>query len=209
MSKWSNDAIALEIRYRYESGLDLSYSGVLRENLSLLRAATRYIGSWQKAVEYAGLDYESVRRYKLWTNERIILRIQELYAQDTDLSWRHVAEKIDPMLAAAATKKNHFGSWRTALEAAGLDYDTIRRYRAWSDDEVIRQVRDLHAQGAPLNAKQMEKQDVSLLTAARRRFVAWDKTLSAAGLDTKTIVQRTVSYPARREPIPLAATACQ
>lgn len=190
MRKWDQDSIAAEILRRYETRQDLSYSGMAKENLPLLRAATRYFGSWQEAIEFAGLNYEEIRKYRVWTNERIIKRIRELHARGEDLSWRHVSLTLDPSLAAAATKRSHFGSWKAALEASGLDYDQIRRYRDWSDDEVLRRVRDLYAQGKRLNAKSMEQENITLITAARRRFPSWDKALSAAGLDYRGIVMR-------------------
>jgi len=190
VSKWNRETIASEILRRHAGGLDLSYSGMTRDNLPLLRAATRYLGSWQAAIEYAGLNYEDIRRYRSWTNERIVDRIRELFAQGQDLSWRHVSLTLDPSLAAAATKKSHFGSWRAALEASGLNYDEIRRYRDWSEDEVLRRVRELYAEGKPLNAKTMERENITLITAARRRFPSWDRTLAAAGLDYHGIVLR-------------------
>jgi hypothetical protein len=199
VSKWNRETIAAEILRRHESGLDLSYSGMTRENLPLLRAATRYLGSWQAAIEFAGLNYDDIRRYRSWTNERITERIRELYAEGKDLSWRHISLTLDPSLAAAATKKSHFGSWRAALEASGLDYDAIRRYHDWSEDVVLRKVRELYAEGKPLNAKTMERENITLITAARRRFPSWDKTLAAAGLDYRGIVLR-APFRRRRNP---------
>ncbi|MDX1931298.1 MAG: hypothetical protein SFU56_01710 [Capsulimonadales bacterium] len=199
MSKWNRETIAAEILRRHETGQDLSYSGMTRENLPLLRAATRYLGSWQAAVEFAGLNYDDIRRYRSWTNERIVERIRELYAEGQDLSWRHISLTLDPSLAAAATKKSHFGSWRAALDAAGLDYDAIRRYHDWSEDVVLRKVRELYAEGKPLNAKTMERENITLITAARRRFPSWDKTLAAAGLDYRGIVLR-APFRRRRNP---------
>lgn len=188
--KWSKDSIALEIVSMYESGENMNYAGIAASNLALLRAATRYFGTWEAAVGYAGLDYDTIRRYKSWSRERIVARIQELHAQDADLSWRNVCVNIDPQLAAAATKKSHFGSWREALEAAGLDYDTIRRYREWDDERILKMVRDFHLDGKELNAKSMEEEDITLITAARRRFDSWHQALTAAGLDYKEIVHR-------------------
>lgn len=204
MRKWNRNTIAEEIVYRHEAGLDLSYSGMSKDNLPLLRAATRYFGTWQAAIEFAGLDYEDIRKYKVWTNERIVERIRELHGQGKDLSWRYISLTLDPSLAAAATKKSHFGSWRAALEEAGLDYDQIRRYRDWSNEEVLRRVRDLYAQGKRLNAKSMEQEDITLITAARRRFPSWDRALSAAGLDYRGIVMRS---PFRRRRKASAETA--
>lgn len=188
--KWSKESIALEILSMYESGENLNYSSVASSNLALLRAATRYFGTWEAAVNFAGLNYDEIRRYKSWTRERIIERIRELHGQEVDLSWRNVCTNVDPQLAAAATKKSHFGSWREALEEAGLDYDEIRRYREWDDDRILDMVRDYAREGRPLNAKNVEQEDITLITAARRRFDSWHKALAAAGLDYRTIVRR-------------------
>ena len=188
--KWSKESIGLEILSMYESGETLNYSSIANNNLALLRAATRYFGTWEAAVNFAGLDYDAIRRYKSWTRERIIARIQELHAQGVDLSWRNVCLNVDPQLAAAATKKSHFGSWREALESSGLDYDAIRKYREWDDERILEMVREFHKNGKGLNAKNMEQEDITLITAARRRFDSWHQALSAAGLDYKEIVQR-------------------
>jgi len=188
--KWNKDAIALEILSMYESGENLNYSSVATNNLSLLRAATRYFGTWEDAVLFAGLDYDSIRRYKSWSRDRIIARIKELHAQSVDLSWRNVCLNVDPQLAAAATKKSHFGSWREALEASGLNYDDIRKYREWDDHRILEMVREFHRNGKELNAKNMELEDITLITAARRRFDSWHKALTAAGLDYTEIVHR-------------------
>lgn len=191
MRKWSKQSIADEIVRMHSGGEDLNYANIAKNQVALLRAATRYFGSWRDAVEYAGLSYEDVRKYKTWTKDRILERIRELHKEGRDLSWRHVSTQIDPQLAAAATKRKHFGSWRNAIQAAGLKYGDIRRYREWDEQAVIDRVRQLHEQGKDLNAKSMEEIDITLITAARRRFESWDRALTAAGLDYKKIVLRT------------------
>ena len=175
----------------FEAGENLNYAAVAQDQVALLRAATRYFGSWRTAVEYSGLNYDDIRRYKTWSRDRIIERINELYEQGEDLSWRHVSTQVDPQLAAAATKRKHFGSWRNAVASAGLDYGKIRRYREWDADTITQKLRELHEQGIDLNAKHMEEFDITLITAARRRFDSWDRALTAAGLDFKKIVLRT------------------
>jgi hypothetical protein len=190
MRTWSKEIIAGEILRRYHTGQDLSYSALSRENLPLLRAATGRFGNWRTAIEFVGLDYEQIRKYKIWTRERILARIGELHRRGEDLSWSHVSRRLDPALAAAAIRKCRFGSWKAALEQAGLDYEQIRRYLDWSEEAVLEQVRARHAGGEPLNARGMEQENIRLLTAARRRFPSWDRALSAAGLDQRDIVLR-------------------
>jgi len=174
----------------FDAGEDLNYASIAQNHVALLRAATRYFGSWRAAVEYSGLNYEDIRKYRMWTRERILERIRALHAKGEDLSWRHVSTQVDPQLAAAATKRKHFGSWRNAIESAGLKYSDIRRYREWDEQAIIDRLRELHAQGKDLNAKSMEEHDITLITAARRRFESWDRALTAAGLDYSKIVLR-------------------
>lgn len=190
MRKWSKEAIAQEIRKMHSDEADLNYATIAQGQVALLRAATRYFGSWRSAVEYAGLDYEEIRRYRSWTKERILESIRDLHARGEDLSWRNISTVTAPQLAAAATKRKHFGSWRGAVTAAGLDYSTIRRYREWDEESIKEQLRQLHAEGVDMNAKSMEEYDITLITAARRRFDSWDKALTAAGLDYRLIVLR-------------------
>lgn len=198
--RWSKESIGLEIRYMYESGEILNYSSVAASHISLLRAATRYFGTWEAAISFAGLNYDDIRRYKSWTRQRIITRIKELHETGADLSWRNISNKVDPQLAAAATKKSHFGSWREALKAAGLDYEAIRRYRDWDDDLILEMVREHARNGHALNAKNLQMEDVALITAARRHFPSWHETLGAAGLDYRTIVLRAPFKRKKRTP---------
>ena len=201
MRKWSRESIGLEIISLYQQGEILSYSYAAEKHVALLRAATRYFGSWRTAIESAGLNYDDIRCYKIWSRGRIIDRINELFEKGEDLSWRHVSTKVDPQLAAAATKHKHFGSWKSAVSAAGLDYAQIRRYREWDAETIKAKLIDLHTKGIDLNAKHVEEYDITLITAARRRFDSWDQALTAAGLDYKTIVLRAPFKRSLRTPL--------
>ncbi len=201
MRKWSKETIAQQIVQMFENKESLNYSEIAQDQVALLRAATRYFGSWRGAIEFAGLNYDDIRRYKSWTKPRILDRIRELHTQGEDLSWRHVSMIVDPQLAAAATKRKHFGSWKAAVAAAGLDYGTIRRYQEWDEDSIIGRVNELHSKGVDLNAKSMEEYDITLITAARRRFDSWDRALTASGLDYKKIVLRTPFKRRKRETV--------
>jgi hypothetical protein len=182
-NRWSKDEIALEILHLHGANQPLSYGEVQKNQLRLLRAATRYFGSWKNAVEYAGLDYDQIRRYQVWTRERIVEQIQRHHREGQDLSWRHVSTRLDPALAAAAIRGNRFGSWERALEAAGLDYGEIRRHRAWNAATVRQELRRRHGAGESLRVSDVTEESPALVAAARRHFDGWYEAVDAAGLD--------------------------
>jgi len=182
-TRWSKDEIALEILRLYASRQPLSYGEVQKNHLRLLRAASRYFGSWKSAIEFAGLDYEKIRKYQVWTRERIVEQIRTYHEEGRDLSWRHVALEMDPPLAAAAVRANRFGSWHHALEAAGLDYDEIRRHRSWDGDQVLDEIRRRQASGESLRVSDVMGETPALVAAARRHFDGWYEAVVYAGVD--------------------------
>jgi hypothetical protein len=181
--RWSKDEIALEILRLYAAKEELNYGSVQANHLKLLRAATRYFGSWQEAIEFAGLNYDEIRRYRVWSDDTIVQRIRKYDREGKDLSWRHVSTVLDPPLAAAAIRNQRFGSWRKALQAAGLNYDDIRRHRYWNDDLVVEGLKELAASGKSLRVSDVAEQNPALVAAARRRFEGWYEAVQAAGFD--------------------------
>jgi len=181
--RWSKDQIALEILGLHALQQPLSYGEVEKNHLRLLRAATRYFGSWKNAIEYAGLDYDQIRRYQVWTRDRIVEQIQKYHHEGHDLSWRHVSTSLDPAMAAAAIRAHRFGSWEKALEAAGLDYAEIRRHRAWDAERVLQELRHRHAAEESLRVSDVSEEAPALVAAARRHFDGWYDAVIAAGLD--------------------------
>jgi len=60
--KWSKQSIGEEIVRMHAAGEDLNYASIAQNQVALLRAATRYFGSWRTAVEFSGLNYEDIRK---------------------------------------------------------------------------------------------------------------------------------------------------
>ena len=181
--RWSKDEIALEILRLYAAREELNYGSVQAKHLKLLRAATRYFGSWQEAIEFAGLNYDEIRRYRVWSEDKIIQRIRKYHREGKDLSWRHVSTVLDPPPAAAAIRNQRFGNWRKALDAAGLNYDEIRRHRYWDDKLVVEGLKELAKSGKSLRVSDVAEENPALVAAARRRFEGWYEAVQAAGFD--------------------------
>ena len=62
----------------------------------------------------------------------------------------------------------------------GLVLGVVNEYSiAWA---ITQKLRELYETGRDMNAKSIEDYDITLITAARRRFDSWDRALTAAGL---------------------------
>jgi len=205
---WTRQSIIDEIRRLHKAKEDINYAAVEANHLSLIRAASWHFGKWRRAVEEAGIDYESLSRYRRWSKERIIARIQELYAEGQDLSWRSISQQVDPALAASALRPNGFGSWPEAIEAAGLDIDEVARYKYWNKERVLKAIKERHKAGVNLSSRNAQKNDQSLFCAARRRYGTWDNALEAAGLDASKIrIRRPAHADAKTNGSATAASA--
>lgn len=173
------------------TGADLSYAGAVSTRRALHRAAVRLFGSWSAALEAAGVPPDSVRRRRHWSRETILDRIVQLAAMGADLSWTAVSSGPDRAMASAAVKRCHFGSWKAALEAAGISSGSgVSRQKRWTEEDILEAVRARRTESLPLNAKAVERDAPALFAAARRRFGSWSGTLIAAGVDPSTIALR-------------------
>ena len=90
-----------------------------------------------------------------------------------------------PDVYAAADRV--FGSWGEAIEACGLDYSLIKKYKSWTKQSVLDEIRRLAKEGEPLFSQNAQKNHKSLYMAAIKRFGNWGKTVQAAGVDYKNV----------------------
>jgi hypothetical protein len=187
---WTPELVLEEIRRWREAQRPL-YSHHMRKHYQeLLAAGIRYFGSWKAAVEAAGIPYEEVRRYRKWSKATIVQTIQKLHRQGVDLSFRAMMLSPYAPMVYAAIRPAYFGSWKNALAAAGLEPEEIYRYRSWTEDEILSEIRRLYRIGADLSSKHMDEVGNSLIATARRRFGSWGEAIRRAGLDYEKIRRR-------------------
>ena len=102
---------------------------------SLHTAARLRFGGWQSAVEAAGFDYDEVNLYSgrvTWSRKDIVERVLELHAQGEDLKASTIINEHSDVFNAARRDPS-LGSWRAAIEAAGLSYDDVQGER-WGSE---------------------------------------------------------------------------
>jgi hypothetical protein len=128
-ARWTREQILDEIRRLADQGSSLSISAVRDGRQDLVSAACRkqHFGSWGAAVEAAGLGVADRRRRPPWTRQRVIGALQELRAAGVPLTTSWLQRNGWSSLVAAARRPSMFGSWRDALECAGIDYEQALR----------------------------------------------------------------------------------
>ncbi|MBI4098748.1 MAG: hypothetical protein HY437_01785 [Candidatus Magasanikbacteria bacterium] len=148
-----------------------------------------YFGSWRKAIEATGLTYDDVRVLHhvcpVWSKEKIIVTIKEMHGRKQPLNYYHVETKKPRLLGAAVT---HFGGWAQAIDAAGLDYSKLRKWRlqrSWSKTAIVTEVIRRANEGLSIRGNDIFREDQGLYKAAMQHFGkrGWAKARVLAGFD--------------------------
>jgi len=185
---WTKDKLIEEIKRLYDEGVDLSPTSIQKTHSALFSSARSrsHFGSWRSAIEAAELDYDDLKRVKQrWNREEIIARIREMHAQGHDLLDPRFKIKNRSLYLAACAHR-YFGSWRRAVQAAGLDHETMRENRVWTKQRILRTIQQLSEEGKPLGWAYIEEHEPGIYRAARRKenFGSWSGALQAAGVNT-------------------------
>jgi hypothetical protein len=109
---WTPERVLAAITDRATQGAPLNSSSVRTAWPQLIVAAGKLFGSWDGALESAGVDTGEVRVRTAWTREKIIAALLRLRAAGT------LSHQQGSALGQAARRA--FGSWTQALRAAGL-----------------------------------------------------------------------------------------
>jgi hypothetical protein len=189
---WDNDEVVRALRKLHRGGADLSYNSLAKRKQSLVSAAAYHFGSYRKAVEKAGIDYAEVTRRPRWNKAAIIGLIKQAKRGNEDLHWSAVTTRGDELSKAAfaSLQPRLFGSWDRALHAAGLDADEVNRYRKWTKETIVSELKQRHRDHEPLNSGAIQKDDPGLHAAAVRHFSSYDGALRAAKVDPQKVRER-------------------
>ncbi len=177
---WTKASVIEKVKTRERSGGDLRMGASTTQDGALVVAACRRFGTWEAALEAAGLDYASIRGTKSWSNEAVLSEIKQRQAMGKSLRTSMLKEEGNQSLMGAACKR--FGSWAKAVEAAGIDYESITGRIKWTREKLIERMRQRHKAGDSLDHQTIRREEGRLLTAAHRLFGSWAKAVKMARL---------------------------
>jgi hypothetical protein len=110
LRRWSKEEVVREIQKWHDSGGRLE--DVSKLDQSLCGAAKTWFGSWRAAVQAAGFQ----TAHRSWTKQSIVAEIRNRVQNGRSLSSHEPSNRSLVMVAY-----RHFGSWRAALQAAGVE----------------------------------------------------------------------------------------
>ncbi|MBE7449232.1 MAG: hypothetical protein HS111_10135 [Kofleriaceae bacterium] len=191
-ARWSTAKVLHELRRRHIAGLPLASS---RVPPNLRDAAITWFGSWQRAIEDAGLDYAATRVKPLARTKRQVGKeLRELARKEPTMSRARLRTHE---VGVAAIRR--YGSLDQALEAAGITAWPRRRRRdsgaprvarlrppeerrTLSRAETEKALRRRDAEGRSVAESAMQRDDPDLMNAIRRHFGSINIAREAIGL---------------------------
>ena len=148
----------------------------------LFFAAEQLFGKYRLAVSAAGVDYAKISRRVLeyWSDQQILSELRRMHERGQDLSLKGVAQRVPKLIARY---RNHFGSYAKAVEAAGIDYLTVRHpARIWTKQKVLQTLKELQERGEDLRVSYLAKRVRGIVPAATKLFGSYRRAVKAAGL---------------------------
>ncbi len=169
---WTHEEIIDLIRRRVAAGLPVASYNVAP--LSAEIASRRIFGSWKAALRAAGVPNPSTE-FPVWTKVSVIEGILIRQQVGEALHCFAAAHQVPRLYDAA---RRLFGSWREALDEAGIDPDMVRRRRRpYSKADIV-----AHLKRHAKTDRRAGDHPESIVKAARRLFGSWRAALSAAGV---------------------------
>jgi hypothetical protein len=183
---WTREKLIEHIRELHAQGADMSAAATMRRDSSLFASARSrsHFGSWSAAIAAAGLDYDGIRRiHHRWSRDEIVRQIRAHYEDGQDLLAPEFKDKYRDLYLAACSQR-YFRSWRNAIVAAGLDHEKMREKYVWTQDRILRTIREMHREGERLSWSHIEESCPGIYRAARRpeNFGSWRNALTVAGV---------------------------
>jgi hypothetical protein len=169
----SKDEVRRELTARHQRGKALSWE---KTPNSLRRAAAKYFGSYRKAVEAVGVDYDSVRRHRRWNKKRVVAELQKLHARGVRASADALAREA-PGLSRAIHR--HVGSMEAVRKAAGIGFPA-----RWTKERVLKELRERARKEQALASS---KVGGPIVSAAIRFFGSYANAIEAVGLEYEAI----------------------
>ena len=183
----SREAVIRRIVERELQGQSLTEESVLQDVPDLRQAACEQFGTWETALQYAGVDLRRLSAMQAYTPEHVVRKIQCLCRDGYSLKAVD-CQRRDRRLYNTA--RRHFGDWRKALQAAGinLQYVGLRggKPRRLDREKTLEELRQWLAAGHSRTWMDICLKNHDLALAVKSMYGSWRRAMIAVGLFPET-----------------------
>ncbi len=202
--------ILAHLRKRLRNGFPVAVADMWagsRRDPELFKAAFKSYPDWCAAVKIASRNdsqlIKEANRNNPFTNKNSIIKeLQKLHRAKLLLAERRL-QKNPRTIHLIAMAHGFFGSWQSAVLAAGIDPKSYHQKNLNpssqypSEESVLKGIIRRKKVGDAMNARSLtvgEKMDQPLIYSARKYFGSWEDALRAAGLDYAKIALKKQDY---------------
>jgi len=175
---WSMARIVRELQRLQSARVRLTVRALMDAgHHDLLGAISRFVGSIEEARRLARVPEPAPppKTFSRWDVERVVDEIQQLHRRGSSLAYTKVPQDLTTAAARCC------GSWKEAVEAAGLDYESIRLIRpAWTKAELRVELQLLAKSHPRWTWRQLRR--ASIVASAERAFGSIEAGLRSAGV---------------------------
>ncbi|HEX2692238.1 MAG TPA: hypothetical protein VHN14_36765 [Kofleriaceae bacterium] len=179
--RWTSpEQVVKALQERHRQGRPVALKRTARERPRLVRAACAQFGTWQAALDAAGLGQAYVPR-SLLSAQEVVRGLRARHQRGKPMT-AVATQREEGKLVYAACK--HFGTWKAAMRAAGLGTEVNALYRASvpSRKDLVGMLRARHRRGRDMGFVATRRDDGRLVRAVYKRFGTWRAAMKAAGL---------------------------
>ena len=129
---------------------------------------------------------------RIWSKPKVIEEITELQKRKEPLNARYIQTCYRALFNAG---ERHWGSWENSIEAAGIDYSSVKitdPVVSWSNRLIIERLREFRRRGEPLNSHYIRKHYPALFYSAVKsnHFGSWKNAIESLGIDYSYVKKR-------------------
>jgi hypothetical protein len=166
------------------------------DSARLLEAGHHLFGSWDRALEAAGLNAFEIRQkiHRFLTPESVLAELRRRHQAGLPLNTGALYDGPHDDAALHVAAKRHFSAWEKALRAAGIDPAAVRKPTPTAKKQfpdlaaLIAEIKRLAQTGIPLDTKSMRQSEHRpLVTWAVKLLNSWNKALVLAGQEEHAV----------------------
>lgn len=198
---WTAEYILDRLWQRHEKGLPVNLYAVSLNDYNILSHIRLHFDTFDNAIKNLGLKPKDIRRISvpLRTKKEVLDAIARLRRLHLPLNSTAINSGKYAAAGLYMGAKRVFGSWKKAIEAAGLDYEEIRKGPKYpTRASVLREIKHRYRLGLPVTASKVakgEQADHALVRSGRKFIGKWGKILSKLHIRRRDFIQPRWKYP--------------